>query len=565
VAVIVVVDDEVVVRELFSIWLEEAEHQVRAVGSVSAAQAVLLERPADVLVTDVRMAHSSGIDLLNWAAKHVPGMPVVLVTGRPAVGSAVDALRLGAYDYLVKPVDQPGLLRVVERAFNHGRLLREKQRLEAENERYRMQLEESVDARTEALRIRNAQLLLINEVAATINSVHELPNLYRRIVDAVHETFGYADASLFIVDERRGCFVLQAMSSESVGGVVPAGYEQALDRGLLGLVYANGEAMVANDVRHEHAFEDVPGRDDIRAEVILPVAVDGRTSVLLAVSESRPNAFDDIDQMVLRTLADHLGVALANAQLYTRLADALQAREQMLANVSHELRSPLAVISAWAEMLSDGTLGALEPDPHQAADNILVSAHHLTHLVNLLLTFQRLDREEMPMGAVSIPSLLAEAVASWQPILERDGVELEMRLEPEVDQVVGSADYLRQVLNNLLDNALKFSPEGGVTRLHAQRKGSWVRITVCDEGVGVEPEKLERLFERFYQADGGMTRRFEGMGLGLSLSQEIVRRHEGRIRADSEGEGKGLTVTIELPAYDGGPLPGGDLLPDLLG
>jgi signal transduction histidine kinase len=237
----------------------------------------------------------------------------------------------------------------------------------------------------------------------------------------------------------------------------------------------------------------------------------------------------------------------------------------MLANVSHELRSPLAVISAWAEMLSDGTLGTLEPDPSQAAENILVSAHHLTHLVNLLLTFQRLDREEMPMGAVSIPSLLAEAVASWQPILERDGVELEIQLEAEVDQVVGSADYLRQVLNNLLDNALKFSPEGGVTRLHAQRKGQWVRITVCDQGVGVEPEKLERLFERFYQADGGMTRRFEGMGLGLSLSQEIVRRHKGRIRADSEGEGKGLTVTIELPAYDGGPLPGGDLLPDLLG
>ncbi len=563
-ASILVVDDEVVIRELFSIWLEETGHQVRAAGSVAAARELLDAAPADVLVSDVRMAQSTGIDLLNWAVEHAPGMPVVLVTGRPAVETAVDALRIGAYDYLVKPVDQPDLLRVVERAYNHCRLLREKQRLEVENQRYRRQLEESVSSRTDALKRRNQQLLLINEVSAALNAARDLQELYVRTVESIHQTFGYADASLFSVDERSQRFRLEAMATEAEGGPVVAGYEQPLDAGLLGVVYRDGDPHVSNDVSRETSFVAVPGRSDIVAEAILPVRVDDKIVALLAVSESRPDAFDDVDQMVLRTLAEHLGVAVANARLYTRLADALEAREQMLANVSHELRSPLSVISAWAEMLSDGTLGVLEEDPHQASENILVSAHHLTHLVDLLLTFQRLDREEMPMSRVVIPQLLHEAAVSWRPILERDGLGLELSVDEDVAPVIGSIDYLRQVLNNLFDNARKFSPDGGCARVYAAQRDGRVLVSVVDEGVGVPPEKLERLFERFYQADGGMTRRFEGMGLGLSLSHEIIRRHGGSIWAVSEGEGKGLTISFSLPVA--GPNSGEFAeLPDILG
>ena len=117
----------------------------------------------------------------------------------------------------------------------------------------------------------------------------------------------------------------------------------------------------------------------------------------------------------------------------------------------------------------------------------------------------------------------------------------------DIGYVEGNEDYLRQVLNNLLDNAQKFSPEGGTTRVVVERVREGVQVTVADDGVGVEPERLARLFERFYQVDGGMTRRFEGMGLGLSLSHEIVRRHGGRIWIESGGLGTGCTVCFTLP------------------
>ena len=129
--------------------------------------------------------------------------------------------------------------------------------------------------------------------------------------------------------------------------------------------------------------------------------------------------------------------------------------------------------------------------------------------------------------------LLVEAsVASWRPILERENITLSFEVGDDIGYVNGNEDYLRQVLNNVLDNARKFSPEGGTTRVIVKRVQDGVQVTVADDGVGVEPERLARLFERFYQVDGGMTRRFEGMGLGLSLSHEIVRRHGGRIWAE---------------------------------
>ncbi len=548
-ASIVVVDAEIVVRELFSIWLEDAGHRVRVADNGVTAQAMLDEESADVLVSDVRMTQGSGLDLLYWAREHYPDMPVVLATGRPAVETAVDALRLGAYDFLVKPVDQTDLLRVIERAISHLRLVQEKRRLEEENELYRQHLEELVGERTLALNRRNQQLLLINDIAETINSLDDLDTLYSRVVEAIRETFGYSDVSLFSLDRANERLVLESISSKDAGvGAEPRTYSQAMYAGLLGRAVRDGEPIVANDVTLYEEFIEVPGRPAIRSESVFPIRVGEEFVALLAVSENRPDAFDDVDVMVLKTLVDHLSVAIGNVRLYTQLQEALMAREQMLANVSHELRSPLSVISAWAEMLSDGVLGPLDDDAGHAATNILTSAHHLTHLVNLLLTFQGLEGEQLPLHPVMLPILVESIVSSWRPILQRENIRLTCQVGDGVGYVSGNEDYLRQVINNLLDNARKFSPGGGTTRVMVRQSPSSIQVTVADDGVGVEPERLTQLFDRFYQVDGGITRRFEGMGLGLSLSHEIVRRLGGRIWAQSEGAGKGMSVTFILPS-----------------
>jgi len=545
---IVVVDDELAIRELFAYWLDDAGHCVLAAASASEAQDVLRAEPADVLLTDISMADASGIDLLNWSRQHDPDMPVVLVTGKPGVDTAVDALRLGAYDYLVKPVSDVDLLRVVDRAVTHRRLLRERQQLEEKNRRYQEQLEEQVALRTATLRRRNRQLLLLQKVTDQINALEDVESLYRRLVGTVHGTFGYADVSIFAVDWDSDSAKLVAAAGDHQH-TWPPGFRQPIDEGLVGKAVRESAYVLANDVSVSDQYVEVADRG-VKSEAAFPIRRDSQVSAVLLVSETQPNAFDDTDVMVLRTLTEHLGVVVSNAELYAKLQRALHAREAMLANVSHELRSPLSVIVAWAEMLSEEALGPVSEEVKRAAANILDSAEHLTHLVNLLLTFQRLDRDELPMEPVGVRKWLEDTVSAWRPVFDRAGLTLALDVERGVGLVMGNEAYLQQVLNNLLDNVRKFTPPGGEAVVSARRAGDDVVISVRDDGIGVHPDKLGDLFERFYQVDSGEARRYGGMGIGLSVSKEIVSRHGGRIWAESAGEGEGLAVLLALPTAD---------------
>ncbi len=383
-ASVLVVDDELIVRELFRAWLEGAGYTVRVADSGIAARDALLAEPVDVVLTDIRMAQGTGIDLLAWVHSHDPELPVVLITAVPATSTAIEALRLGAYDYLTKPVEEADLLRVIDRAARHRFLLQEKRRLEEENRRYQQHLEELVAQRTAALQ------------------------------------------------------------------------------------------------------------------------------------------------------------------------EALEARDKMLSNVSHELRTPLTIIRGYAELLAENLLAPVSEEVRQAAATILKQARHLQYLVDLLLTFQRLEHEPVPVEEVAVGAWLGQVAATWKPILESVGLQLHTEIAPDVGDVQGNYDYLQQVIDNLLDNARKFSPDGGQVTLRAWREGNEVYISVSDQGIGIAPEKLSRIFERFYQAEESLTRRFGGMGLGLSLCREIVHRHGGRIWAESPGEGKGMMVTFTLPALPHG-------------
>lgn len=548
-AEILVVDDEAVIREVFGIWLDDAGYAVVGTGSESSARAALADAEYDVLVADARLVRAAGLDLLTWAREHAPDMPVVLVTGEPDVDSAVEALRRGAYDYLVKPVDAHDLLRVVEKAVVHARLVRERRRLADENHRYRRRLEALVEARTEALARRNRQLLVLNEVVGDIGGIHEEAALFARIAASVQEAFGYAEVALYGTAGSGEVLRLEGLAGRrprtrtpEIGAaldVAPQRLREAASSGRMRLL--DDASALADEARSS-------GRPWLKAEAAFPIAVDGRCTAILVIAEDHDRAFDEVDVTVLRTLVGHLAVAIANARLLGRLQEALAARDRMLATVSHELKSPLSVIGIWSEMLAEGRVGHGDADTRQAARSILTSAADLTHLVDRLLTFHGLDTEAMPMEAVAIVGLVREAVTAWRPVLERHGIAL--RFEPPDAELwaEGNAEYLRQVLNNLLDNARKFSPSGGTARVRVWREGVEVRIAVSDEGIGIDAEHLGRLFERFFQIDSGAARQFEGMGLGLALCREIVRRHGGRIWAESPGRGRGATLIVALPA-----------------
>ncbi len=260
-------------------------------------------------------------------------------------------------------------------------------------------------------------------------------------------------------------------------------------------------------------------------------------------------------QEVVQTFSHLVAAALARAQLHTDLRQAnvalekaLEARDDMLRNVTHELRTPLTMVRGYAELMEMGLIS--DPDEVQEYGGIILqNAKHLQSLLDQLLLFQQLrfGEKEIALEPLDIAQWLRRVSREWQHAVKEQGQHLVLDLREPLPHVLGNQEHLRQVLNNLLDNARKFSPEKGTITLRAWQEGDEVFVSVSDEGIGIPPDQLDKIFERFYQVDASPTRTHGGMGIGLALCKEIVELHGGRVWAESEGEGKGATITFTLP------------------
>jgi histidine kinase len=220
-------------------------------------------------------------------------------------------------------------------------------------------------------------------------------------------------------------------------------------------------------------------------------------------------------------------------------------RRQLIADVSHELRTPLTAIKGYMEGLLDGVLPAGEETFHQ----VYQEAERLSRLVDDL---QELSRVEA--GAIELhfrPLRLEQAVATVRkrlgPQIEAQGLTLHLYLPDSLPAVLADEDRLIQILTNLVGNAIKFTPRGGEINIRAEQRGNEVYVTVEDNGIGIPPEHLGRIFDRFYRVDRSRSRETGGSGIGLTIVRHLVEAHHGRIWAESEGEGKGSRFIFTLP------------------
>jgi signal transduction histidine kinase/DNA-binding NarL/FixJ family response regulator len=242
----------------------------------------------------------------------------------------------------------------------------------------------------------------------------------------------------------------------------------------------------------------------------------------------------------VRLRADELAAALARLEELDRLKD------KFIQNVSHELRSPLAIIRGYVEMLEAGELGELRPEQRKPVAIIARRVRALDDLVQditLILEAQVSppEREAVPLGQVA-----RTAAEDYQLVVRQAELTLQAEIAPHLPPVNGSYGYVRRVLDNLLDNAVKFTPAGGTITVRVRREGDQVVLEVSDTGVGIPSDQLDRIFERFYQVNGSIWRRYGGIGLGLALAKEIVETYGGRVTVESQ-VGEGSTFTVRLP------------------
>jgi PAS domain S-box-containing protein len=291
-----------------------------------------------------------------------------------------------------------------------------------------------------------------------------------------------------------------------------------------------------------------PGHPPVRSYLAVPVkAPSGDVLGGLFFGHSQPSIFTEQHEQLAAGIAAWASVALENSRLYSNARDADRLKDEFLAVLSHELRTPLNAILGYARLLRGGILSG--DKAARGLETLERNASSLTQIVEDVLDISRIvaGKIRLDVQPLELPLVVHNAIATVQPAADAKGVRLQTIIDPRVGPVSGDPDRLQQVLWNLLSNAVKFTPRKGRVQIRVERVDSHIEMIVSDTGIGIRPEFLPHVFERFRQANAGLTRHTSGLGLGLSIVRHIVEMHGGTVHAASEGEGRGATFRVELP------------------
>ena len=328
---------------------------------------------------------------------------------------------------------------------------------------------------------------------------------------------------------------------------------------------ASGEPTIIQDIEQ---LKDISTnyenwkRSGIRAIVTLPLISDGDVFGAISTGSGTERHFSQTEIDAMSILAAQASAAITNARLFEQLHEASRAKDDFLANLSHELRTPLTPILGWMHILRP--LAATSPLLAQGLETIERNARQQAGLINDLLDLTRIisGKMELARAPKSLDGLVAASVDQVRQQAEARRIKLTQSLPEEAIVCNVDAVRIQQVLANLLNNAVKFTPEEGEVRISLSLvdrpdHNYDAQIEVADTGIGIAPEFLPHVFDRFSQAHGGINQHYGGLGLGLAITRAMVEMHGGQVEAQSEGLGRGSRFIVRLPGVrfeaDAGP------------
>lgn len=339
-----------------------------------------------------------------------------------------------------------------------------------------------------------------------------------------------------------------------------------LEERLISAFHALSDDLINRQQLHRdvHRTGDMPeGKlyDQVDVRLSAPLLVGRHVVGIIELAKAGTGNYAEADLRALHTIANSMATALQNVRLYdalmTRvdklqqtvdeLAEADRLKNELVSNVSHELRSPLTYVMGYVDLLLGGDLGDLTDNQRESLEIVAAKTRMLTRLVSDILSYETPEAEELRLAKIQLVTLAERMVQDAQLAAQKAGIAITTEFLAELPPVMIDPERIAQVFANLLENAIKFSAEGDTITVRITRGDQHLRVEVEDSGVGIPADKVGRVFERFYQVDTQAHRRLGGSGLGLAISKRIVEAHGGQIGVTSE-IGVGSIFYFELPS-----------------
>jgi signal transduction histidine kinase/CheY-like chemotaxis protein len=417
----------------------------------------------------------------------------------------------------------------------------------------------TLESRGRELATKVAQLEALRDVGAGVSSSLDLGEVLTRIVANAVQLTGADGGSVMEFDPATETFSVRAAfgSSEALLERLRS-VEIRRDSTLVGRAAIDGEPLEVADLaalteRDPHL--DALFADGWRSVLAVPVQHHDLVGALV-IRRRTPGLFDPDLRDLLQTFAGQSGLAIVNARLYGELDAqrreievASRHKSEFLASMSHELRTPLNAVIGFSEVLLDRMFGDLNDRQAEYVRDIWTSGRHLLELLNEILDLSKVEAGQMVLeqSIFSVPTALESALSMVRERAASHAITLDLDVAPDVDVVEADELRFKQVVLNLVSNAVKFTPDGGRVAVSARRQGRQLLVAVADNGPGIPESDRERIFESFQQGGRGAPKA-EGTGLGLTLSRRIVQLFGGRLWLESE-LGRGTTFTFTVPVY----------------
>ncbi|MEW6378425.1 MAG: response regulator [bacterium] len=489
---ILLIDDEPGIRLTFSRMLEKEGYTVRTASNFQEAQEILHNHNLDVVVSDILIPGTSGIEVLKLVKDYSPDMPVIMITGEPNIDTAIESVRQGAYDYLSKPISRQQLCGAVARAIERKWLTDERKRLEEENLRYRKELEDKVRERTRAL--------------------EELNTFINNVIESISSALIALDLSGSITMVNTHAF--EFLQGKSRAEIIGKNYQQVFPKDLAQALH---KVIQEEDWMHSHEFE--LGDQTLGYSVSLLLdneqKVKGNVIIMRDISEKKKLEQELIQSEKLATLGLLAG------------------------KISHEMGNPLFGILGYAELLE-------AKYPKEKYIRLMINqALRLKKMTKDLLT---ISKPKPPLiSSVDINKVLVETLDFLRDVTGQIKYhEIVQEYYPQLPLIQGDEEQLKQVFINLIVNAsqaMKNQSQKNILTVGTgiAEEGKMVMALVQDTGCGIAPADIDRIFDPFYTTKGE-----EGTGLGMAVIREIINKHHDRMHIESR-IGEGTRVTVLLP------------------